>query len=124
MDNVEVLLTEILNSKPSPDTISTGGRYRLINDLAGVLIFAESGMVSDQTIRQVKNKILEIFPNESEYFSTVASNSFAVLMDFFLTDDEILQLLNTRPTVVSNIIKNNLSYFSDGIVKTAVVLSS
>lgn len=122
MLEIETALTEALGSDEK--LTSNYSRNSLVNHLAGIFVFAESGTVSDKTIKRIREVIFKSFPDDHSFISENSLHSFSMLMDFFLTEDEIFNLMAAKPELVSKAINNNPQEFSSELVKSAAKIYS
>ena len=124
MSNVETQLTNIINNPAHKRLDNNYSRNTFINEIAGTLMLADSGMVSDNTISYIRNVVFTSIPNNHNILTSYDSLSLAILVDFFLTEEDIFELMLSRPKLISKIVCDNTDCFSSDVVKSAAFLYS
>ena len=125
MHDVEIMLTEVLYRSEFRSLTGNYSRNKLINELAGVLSIADLGKISDQTVEHVKGIIFTSFPDNHFLLSENDSTAFAILMDTFLSEDEILKLMTLKPDLIARrIVCENPKLFCSDLIRATAVLCS
>jgi hypothetical protein len=122
MHDIELMLTEVLNRLEFRSLTGHYSRNKLISELSSVLEIADSGKISDQTFEHIKGIIYTSIPDNHFLLGACDSKSLAVLMDFFLTEEEFIRLTSNKPSLCSRIINDNPKIITSDLAKSVAAI--